>query len=374
MNGKNRIKKIAVIRLDKVGDLILTTPAITLLRDSFPSATISAIVSPYTKEVLEGNPSIDEFFTVGPVSHAEPFSIISAFTAGRLLRNKKFDLTIVFSPHTNAYVLAFGLGSPRRVGYTYASRRFTRVLGSFLLTDWVNEPPDQIAAEEQNIAVPHEIEQNVALVSHVSQLNHAVIPDPVLAITKEDEKFRGDFFKNNDIQPDVPVLGFHLSIRWRQSVTNDIMGNFIRDITEAWKGAVLITSGPGEKQWIKELYPVFDYINKKHNDIFCGTKIVVAESLSLKQWAALIKSCSVLISPDTGSLHVASAMKVPVIAVMEERFFKYHSKRWAPWGVPYRIVKKPKKIIFEQFVCDVELALKQLALDMQRSNYKCQIK
>lgn len=363
MNGKNGIKKIAVIRLDKVGDLILTTPAITLLRDSFPSATISAIVSPYTKEVLEGNLSIDEIFTVGHVSPVEPFSIISAFTAGRLLRNKKFDLTIVFSPHTNAYALAFGLGSPRRVGYTYASRRFTRVFSSFLLTDWVNEPPDQLAAERQNIVVPHEIEQNVVLVSHILQLNNAVIPDPVLVIEKKDEKFAEEFFKNHGIQSGTPLLGFHLSIRWRQSVTNDMMGNFIRHISEIWHGKILVTSGPHEKEWLDELRDTFNKI-----------KVVIAESLSLKQWAALIKLCSVLISPDTGSLHIASAMKVPAIAVMEERFFKYHSKRWAPWGVPYRIVKKPKKIIFEQFVCDVELALKQLALDMQRSNYKCQIK
>lgn len=365
MAGKNEIKNIAVIRLDRVGDLILTTPALAVLRKNLPSAAISAIVSPYTKEVLEGNSSIDEIITVGDNSYTKPFSILSAFRAGRALRDKKFDMAIVFSPHTNAYALAFGLGAAKRIGYTYASRRFTRMFSSFLLTDWVNEPPDQLEVDSSDINVPHEIEQNVSLVSYVLQKDNISIPDPELHITTDDENFTKEFFNKHNITLNMPLLGFHLSIRWRKGINNDMMESFIRRIVETYKGVVLITAGPGEKQWIKEL---------DIGDLLSRNKIVVADSLSLKQWAAIIKSCSILISPDTGSLHVASAMKVPTIAVMEERFFKYHSQRWAPWGVPYVIVKKPEIFIFEQFMFDMEQALKQFVESIQRSKKICQIK
>lgn len=374
MAGKNVIRNIAVIRLDRVGDLILTTPALAVLRKNFPSATISAIVSPYTKEVLDGNRSIDEIITVGDDSYTKPFSVFSAFSAGRLLRDKKFDIAIVFSPHTNAYALAFGLGASRRIGYTYASRRFTRVFSSFLLTDWVNEPPDQVEVDNRDINVPHEIEQNISLVSYILQKDSLAIPDPELHVTATDENFAKEFLSKHNVAINMPVLGLHLSIRWKPSIPNNVLDKLIKRMADIWEGPILITSGPAEQQWRKEIEPIIENINKKYNNSSSNMKIITAESLSLKQWAALIKLCRVFISPDTGSLHVASAMKTPTISVMEEKFFKYHSQRWAPWSVPYVIVRKPEIFIFEQFVFDIERALKQLTESIQRSNNTCQIK
>ena len=54
------INKILVIRLDRIGDIVLSTPAIRALRRSFPKATIHFMATGYTKDILSGNPNIDQ--------------------------------------------------------------------------------------------------------------------------------------------------------------------------------------------------------------------------------------------------------------------------------------------------------------------------
>lgn len=365
MAGKNEIKKIAVIRLDRVGDLILTTPAITLIRELFPASYISAIVSSYAKDVLDGNRSVDEIIAAD--NGKKGLSLISAFQLGYKLRDKKFDLVFVFSPHTDAYILAFGLGASYRIGYTYASRRFTRIIGGFLLTHWVTEPPDQNVVEKNEKSVPHEIEQNTALVTSffdreklnfsgqidkfkLEQRIHAPIPDLTLSVKEEEWRFAGEFLKKQGVDSNSRLLGLHLSVRWQNSVSETDMGSIVDRLTALWNGPLLITAGPGEREWLDKLRPRFSSSN-----------IILAEGLPLKQWAALLGSCKMVISPDTGSLHVASAMKVPVVAVLEERFFFYHSQRWRPWNVPYVIIKKPHTFLLDPFMDSLKTAICKLS-------------
>ncbi len=57
---KDKIHKILVVRTDRIGDLLLSTPAIRALREVFPSSHIAIMVSPYTKELAKQNPDLDE--------------------------------------------------------------------------------------------------------------------------------------------------------------------------------------------------------------------------------------------------------------------------------------------------------------------------
>ena len=53
-------KRILIVRTDRIGDVILSTPVIKNLRNSFPDAYIAFMCRPYTKEIVEGNPYLDE--------------------------------------------------------------------------------------------------------------------------------------------------------------------------------------------------------------------------------------------------------------------------------------------------------------------------
>lgn len=366
MAGKKKeINRIAVIRLDRVGDLILTTPAITLLKDIFPSAFITAFVSEYTHDILTGNPHIGEIIPV------KINSAFSAFWTATKFKFKSFDLAFVFSPHTSSYAFAFGLGASKRVGYTYISRIFTRIFASFLLTHWASSSHEQANLDKKIQIIPHEIEQNIALVNFFKETflkNNCVneagllhIPDLLLPIEKDDVLFASEFLLQNGINPENPLLGIHLTIRWKNSFSSENMESFIKELAKNWDGDILITAGPMESGWLKEIEPVIKEVRKKLQN-----KILIAHSLPLKKWAALISNCRTVVSPDTGSTHVASAMKVPVLVIMEERFFAYHSQRWAPWKVPYVIVKKPcaffchTALDFNCFLENVTAALHEL--------------
>ncbi|MCX5668240.1 MAG: glycosyltransferase family 9 protein, partial [Candidatus Omnitrophica bacterium] len=56
-------KRIIIVRMDRVGDVVLSTPAIKAVRDAYPDSRIAVLVRPYAREVVDGNPYIDEIIT-----------------------------------------------------------------------------------------------------------------------------------------------------------------------------------------------------------------------------------------------------------------------------------------------------------------------
>ena len=85
-------RRILIVRNDKVGDLVLATPAIKALKKSFPEGKISALVNVYAKDVLSNNPYIDKIFTEDVRGKHRGFRGIFAL-AGEI-RKEKFDTEI----------------------------------------------------------------------------------------------------------------------------------------------------------------------------------------------------------------------------------------------------------------------------------------
>ena len=102
-------------------------------------------------------------------------------------------------------------------------------------------------------------------------------------------------------------------------------------------GKVLVTFGPGDRQLqnsVKELLTPADRIS-----------ILLAEQYPIERWGALLSCCNVVISPDTGSLHLAVALGRPVIAMYESDSFSHCSSQWAPWQVPAAIVRRSAPVV-----------------------------
>jgi ADP-heptose:LPS heptosyltransferase len=117
-------RRILVIRPDHLGDLLFATPALHLLRASFPEAHIAALVGPWGETVLAGNPDLDEMlicpfpgFTRQPKANPlAPYRLLQA-EAQRLAR-WSFDLALVLRfDHWWGAWLAAAAGIPQRLGY-----------------------------------------------------------------------------------------------------------------------------------------------------------------------------------------------------------------------------------------------------------------
>jgi len=108
-------KRILIMRTDRIGDVLLSTPLIRAMRSKYPEAYIAMKVSPYTKEVVEGNPDLDEVI-IYDKKHRDK-SWIASFKFAMNLKKKKFDLVLILHPTNRAHIISFLARIPKRIGY-----------------------------------------------------------------------------------------------------------------------------------------------------------------------------------------------------------------------------------------------------------------
>lgn len=328
------MEKIGIIRLDKIGDLILTTPAISSLRKIYPDSFIKVYVSLRNREVLEYSPFVDQ---------VEVWDWSLEFI--RKVRKEKFDLMIAFSPITESYLAAFLSGSRIRAGYLYSSRPLTRFLSLFWLNKRLVCRIDQKDLEKAPSFVPHEVEQNLELVEQTLELKTSETELSVLIPDREKKWAEAQL-------PGENWICLHLSRAWIENLPSDFLSDLIRNLSKEKK--FFLTYGPDESDLLSKL--------------FLPESIKKFGNLSFHQWGALVSRAVLCLSTNTGTVHLAASQKVPVIAVFETRFFNYHSQRWSPWKVPNAVFRKDDKDLMHKILNEAEAlshAKKNIASNLQ---------
>lgn len=336
----DEIRSVVVTRSDHIGDLVLSTPFLRALRTRLPQARITAILPPYTREVLEDSPLVDEVLVYDRERGREQGSRMLGE-----MRAAPPDLAVSLAPRTRSYRMAWRTGARFRVGAVYSSRPLARLACRAWLTDWMELHPEEDLAAGRPVA--HEVEQ-LGMLARAMGLPYE---DTRLAVT-------------------IPALdmeyGRGLVAGWgRQTAALHLGRNWL---TDGWRvrnlirlvegllwstngGGVLITYGPAEEPMAMRLAeglatcgllgPGFrlaspDAAEAPRDPL----PIRLAGSLTFRQWAAALASCSCVVSPDTGAVHVAAAMGRPVVAVYEAATQRLCSQQWAPWQVPHRSITK----------------------------------
>src|SRR4030066_1257291 len=121
------IKKILVIKLRHIGDVLLTVPTIRALKETFPDAGVSVLVNPGTEDVLSGNALIDELIALDRAVKNLP--IIKRYIEEALflkkIRAKGFDMTVDLTGGDRAAVLSFLSGARYRLAADFGRKGFT---------------------------------------------------------------------------------------------------------------------------------------------------------------------------------------------------------------------------------------------------------
>ena len=279
---KNPPRRIVAIRTDRVGDLILSTPFLAGLRQGFPQAHITALVAPYCQEVLADSPLVNEVVTELP--------------------SERFDLALALAPRTQCWRWAYQTRAPIRLGYAYTDRPLGRLASRWLLTerDLVRiEPPFQ---------VPHEVAQLDLLARRLGL--PSTLDFPLSVGIESAAKRKG--------------IAFHLGDRWMAGGwTFDDLMVILRRLQE--HGPVTVSAGPREVELLqgRELEGV-----------------TLLTGLTFRHWAETLAKAEVLVSPDTGAVHLATAVGTPVVVAYEASTYEHCSRQWAPWKVAHRSVVK----------------------------------
>lgn len=337
--------KILILALSGIGDALMFTPALKLLRQSLPSAEIDTLVMfKGTKEIYETNPNFNK------VIHFD-FLKEGAFNSLKFVLSlrKKYDATInVYPSNRKEYnIINFLIGAKQRVGVEYL-RMNSQNFG------WLNN----VTVLENDET--HNAQTNIKLVEKL--LNNKFDEEPVMQISlsEEDKSFADDFLKSNNIAQNNFVVGFHpgcatlknhIKRRWEPEKFAELGKKLIKE-----KNAkVFLFGGPEEE----ELKSSIDKMIESENSLVIRTK-------KFLQSIAIMKRCNVFVTNDSALMHVASAIGLKVIAIIGPTNSHYIH----PWKTEHKIVSlhldcspcffySPKPLICKrtdvQFKCIKEL-------------------
>jgi len=308
-SNKKYYKRILIVRTDRVGDVILSTPVIKALRDAYPAAYMAMMVRPYTKIIVEGNPYLDEVIVYDKDKKEKNW--LGNFLFSRRLAEKKFDLAVVLNPSNRSNFIPFLAGIPKRVGYN-------RKMG-FLLTDKIKDTKHE--------GKKHEIEYNLDVVRHLGiqpQDKNTFMPT-----SPEAEKWVESIFTKENIKPTDKLVVLNPG-----SSDNSKIWPAQRYATVGEKLAqkgykIVILGGPGDRGIAQQI------MTKMHNPF-----INMVGNNNISQAASFLKKCSLFISTDTGPMHIASSLGVPIIAILGRNQPGLSPTRWGPHNKNSRLLHK----------------------------------
>lgn len=316
-----------ILRTDRIGDLLVSTPAIRNLRSALPHARITLVVSPLCADVLRGWDAIDtvEVFDAAATGAARK-------EAARRLSLARPDVVLVFTPQSGIYRLARHIGARIRVGFGYASRPLDFAVARLALTHPVFSRVPEAAGRAHE--VPHHADELLALLSALD------IPAPrrpmEVPIAEADRAWAQRLVAGRGTG--AAPIAVHLSHKWLDDgwSADDVAGlvGAIARI-DADRGVVL-TVGPADRKAWNAVR------GKLPRSVGARSQLLALDDLTFGRWAAVVASSVLVISPDTGAIHLGSATRRPVVGVYAEHRFHVFSRQWAPWMVPCRTLAKSR--------------------------------
>ncbi|GAC1314355.1 MAG: hypothetical protein NVSMB21_25710 [Vulcanimicrobiaceae bacterium] len=297
-------------RLDRVGDLILSTPAIASVRASWPHAHVTVVCSAYNSVVVAKNRDVDAI-AILPVG-------VTPARYGKRFRGA-CDLAIALAPCAADFTLVGATRAAERIGYTYVRRYLARLTAPLYLTRLaISEADPALSDRRPAYRVRHEVEQVLDLVRLAG--GTTLRPELVVPIGDADRQAVAD----------VPAGGiaFHLAGRWfRDGSTQASTFALIAELRRVGL-PIVVTFGvdaAAEAAALRE----------------SGLADRVVGGLSFSQWAATFEKSRLVVTVDTGATHVASATRRPTVVLFEHRHFHLSSQEWSPYRVPSVCLRKP---------------------------------
>ncbi|MBN3041001.1 MAG: glycosyltransferase family 9 protein [Candidatus Omnitrophica bacterium] len=293
-------QRILIIRTDRLGDVILSTPVIKNLKMAFPEAYVAFMCRPYTKDVLEGNPYLDEVIVYDKYGKDKNFYQTLRFA--KYLKSKKFDLALILHPTNRAHLLTYLARIPERIGYD-------RNLG-FLLTK-------RIVHKKQE-GRKHELDYTLDILRF---LGIKIVDETAyFPVNEKARKKINNLLGDYAIEDAEKIIAVHpcascSSKRW--PIKNFI--KLIDLISKEFKARFILVASEKEAILADELagYPGIIDLRAK---------------LSISELGALLERADLFISNDSGPVHIAASLKKPVIAIFGRNNPGLSPRRWRPLG------------------------------------------
>ncbi len=279
------VNKILIIRVDGVGDLLNSTPAISLLRENYPSAEITVLARPLNAPVLIANPDVDRVIIFA--RDGEHRGIKARLQFYRELRRERFQLVVAMQTAMWSHLVAFLSGASYRLG------RYQKRFRSTLTHAWHGKYPK---------GETHEVDRNLELVRLICkgegtrQMKFHLLPDEI-----DNAKA---YLESSGIRFDTSLIGIHpggssFDKRWPEERYAELADRLARQ----YNATILLLRGPGEAALTHNIQQSMQ------------SNAIVHAPETIRELGALLSCCNLVVCNDSGPMHLAAALDVPMVAI-----------------------------------------------------------
>lgn len=290
-----------------IGDAVLSTPALTLLRKIYPDSHIAVLTKEWAGDVFKNNPSIDEIIILDK----------GLLQSAGEIRKKQFNSGVLFPDSFSSALLFFIAGIPERIGYSTDGRYL-------LLTRRVRRYRD-FKKEHQVFYFLRLVQSFKHLQPDIEYFRNINL---VWRISDEERKKADLFLKKMGLSFEKDILvginpgaAFGPAKRWFP----ERYANLADELVKRYNAKILIFGGVQDFEIVREISSMME-----------SPSINLAGKTNLRELAAIIGRCRIFITNDTGPMHIASAVGTKVVAI----FGSTDPVRTSPWGKGHIIVKK----------------------------------
>ena len=284
-------KRILVINLMHIGDLLLVTPVLRTLRANYPQAHIALLADKKLRDLVRCNQHIDELIEIDKKGYHNNLWHYGQFIGE--IRQRKFDLVINLHANERASFIAAFSGAKKIVGYA------TPVAGWFF---------DQVLPNKK--AVMHQIHSHFEVLKQAAGVTK--IDDGGLEMWLDDEaKASGEAIWQKTFGEEaqsLKVVGLNIGASWKTKRWCDEYFAEAADRLIDLGYGVVYFGGPMDESIVQAAVAKMKHRAHPHVKILTG-------KLTLQELAALLKKCAVVITTDSGPMHIAVTQSVPLVTM-----------------------------------------------------------
>jgi len=305
------IRRILIVAPNWIGDTVLALPAIGLLRKAYPDSEISLVGPPHIADLFQKSPYVNR------VLGCKYNTLKSLLLTASILRRKDFDMAILLPNSMRSALLAYLAGIPLRAGYIKDSRRI--LLSIPIKTS-------------KKIRKAHMKEYYLHIIKEVAKCTGSSIGEtgPVnegLHLAPEEITLAKEILNRHNIREEDLIVGINPGAaygpakRWYPERFAEVA----RRLYEEYGGKVIIFGGKSDGEISKQIVETGNV-----------PVLNLAGRTTIRELMALISQCKLFITNDSGPMHIAAALSVPVVAI----FGSTDPGRTSPIGEGHVIIKK----------------------------------
>ncbi|MFH1228055.1 MAG: lipopolysaccharide heptosyltransferase II [Planctomycetota bacterium] len=305
-------KRILIKIPNWLGDAVMSLPTIKAMRSLFPGSRISVLVRTNLAELFKYERAIDDIISYENVKGLK--KIGTEIKLIQHLKNKRFDLALILPRSFHSALVSLLTKIPRRAGYDSEGR-------SGLLTDAL--------PRTKEILTRHRVHYFLNLLSIWSGDKPVTSAEPQIMLSQEEEKWAVNELKKAAASGAKYFIGINPGATYGEAKcwATERFVELAKELLDKYPGLhIILIGGP---DGLKLSQRILCQINSKRATDFTG-------KTSILQLASLLKKCKLLITNDTGPMHVAAAVGTPVAAI----FGPTDISTTGPFGYGHTIIRK----------------------------------